>query len=125
MIWLMIAGGGALGALLRYGVSSYFALHWRHWLPWGTLLLNLSGSLLIGIAYVLIVERGLLPASLRPLLMTGFLGALTTYSTFALEAVALFEQHLPLQALLYMGASVFGSVLAAALGVGLTRFILS
>jgi CrcB protein len=60
-------------------------------LPMGTLVVNVLGSILMGLCYVLIIERGVLPAELRNLLMVGFLGAFTTFSTFSLDTLALWQ----------------------------------
>ncbi|MFP8965097.1 fluoride efflux transporter CrcB [Pokkaliibacter sp. CJK22405] len=120
---LFIALGGAVGAISRYSLTLWLAPLFKPGIPWATFIINVIGSFLIGVIYILISEKGILPVSARPLLITGFLGALTTYSSFALESVALFERELPLQALLYMMSSVFCTVIAAALGIWLMRLI--
>lgn len=123
---LAIAAGGSAGALARYGsvtlVQQWTAQHslW-HGLPLGTWLVNVSGSLLIGVLYVLVSEKLLLADSWRPLLMIGFLGAFTTFSSFSLETLQLIECGLVLQALLYTVASVVFCLLAGWLGMALTR----
>jgi len=84
---LLIALGGGLGALCRYGLALLAAEHLGARFAWGTLLANLIGCFLIGVAFGL-VERGIyLTPSARLFFMTGFLGALTTFSTYALETV--------------------------------------
>ena len=89
---LLVGSGGFIGAVLRYLIinmiarnSSFFAL--------GTLVVNVLGSFIIGILVVL-SNKGILPTELRLLLVAGLLGSLTTYSTFAIESVLLFEQDL-------------------------------
>jgi CrcB protein len=122
-----IAAGGAAGALARH--ASVNAVHaWNNTssgvfsgLPVGTWLVNVSGSLLIGILYVLLVERLPVNAELRALLMVGFLGAFTTFSTYSLDTLLLVERGLILQALLYMLSSVVFCLLATWLGMALTR----
>ena len=124
---LLIAIGGAAGALSRYWLSAaVMALASRSnlaFFPYGTLLVNVIGSLMMGVFYVLIVDKALLPADLKSVAMVGFLGAFTTFSTFSLEAVNLFENGQPLAAFIYIVASVVICILAAALAVSLTRLI--
>ncbi|WP_438952410.1 fluoride efflux transporter CrcB [Porticoccus sp.] len=97
MQWLAVAAGGALGAMARFGVNSLVFPLLGNRFPLGTLLVNVAGSVLMGIFYVLIIERGLLPTALRDLLMVGFIGAFTTFSAFSLDALALWQNgHLAL-----------------------------
>lgn len=121
--WLAIALGGAVGALSRYGLMSLVATMLGNRLPWGTLLVNISGSLLIGILYVLVSEKMLLSADARALLIVGFLGAFTTFSTFSLDSILLIEQGWLVQAMAYMLASVMICVLATWLGMALARLL--
>jgi CrcB protein len=123
--WLAIGLGGALGALARWLVSD--GMH--RWLgrdfPWGTLAVNLAGSLAMGLLAVLLVERFAPGPALRAGLLVGFLGAFTTFSTFALETVQLASGAFPLRAALYALASVAGCVAAALVGVLLARQIVA
>ena len=88
---LLIACGGMLGALSRYALSKYIGQSVNDIFPWGTLVINLSGSLLIGIFFELF-DRALIPADLRSLVTIGFLGAYTTFSTYSLETVTLLRE---------------------------------
>lgn len=85
---LFVLLGGSLGALSRYGVSLLAVKLFGVKFPWGTLIVNLSGCFLIGLAFAW-GERGfgIMNPSVRLFFMTGFLGALTTFSTFGLETV--------------------------------------
>jgi fluoride exporter len=85
---LLVMAGGSLGALSRYAVSLWAAKLFGARFPWGTLTVNLSGCFLIGLAFAW-AERGLgiMNPSMRLFFVTGFLGALTTFSTFGLETV--------------------------------------
>jgi fluoride exporter len=85
---LLVMAGGSIGALSRYAVSLWAAKLFGTRFPWGTLTVNLSGCFLIGLAFAL-AERGLgiMNPSIRLFFMTGFLGALTTFSAFGLETV--------------------------------------
>lgn len=99
MQWLAVALGGALGAMGRFAVNAAIFPAFGGRLPIGTLVVNVLGSILMGLCYVLIIERGVLPAELRNLLMVGFLGAFTTFSTFSLDTLALWQNgHLALAA---------------------------
>lgn len=112
-----VAVGGAIGALARYGVSG-----WMHgWsgtaLPWGTLLVNLSGSLLLGFSFPFFDRLAASP-EIRALVAVGFFGAYTTFSTFSYETVRLLQAGNWGRA----GGYVLGSVLLGVLGAwfGLT-----
>ena len=120
---LFIAIGGACGALARYGLSTHVHGLWSGAWPLGTLLVNASGSLCIGVIFVLI-ERAVLHPDWRSVLMVGFLGAFTTFSTFSLETVELWLQGQAATAAAYAVASVLLCVGAAAVGVLLTRTVL-
>lgn len=123
MTYLAIALGGAAGALSRYGLMTLVSNVLGSRLPWGTLLVNISGSLLIGVLYVLISEKMLLSNEARALLIVGFLGAFTTFSTFSLDTMLLIQQGWLVQAVAYMLASVMICVLATWLGMALTRLL--
>ena len=82
-----VLAGGSLGALSRYGVSLLAASHFGTRFPWGTLIVNLTGCFLIGFIYTLGDRTSLVSPSFRLFFMTGYLGALTTFSTYALETV--------------------------------------
>ncbi|MDH4039752.1 MAG: fluoride efflux transporter CrcB, partial [Gammaproteobacteria bacterium] len=99
---LFIALGGASGSVARYLLAGWAHRLWEgHW-PVGTLLVNVLGSFTIGMLYVLLVERQVIHQDWRGVLMVGFLGAFTTFSTFSLETVTLFETGHAGQALVYM-----------------------
>ena len=120
---LAIAAGGAAGAVARYWVSNgVYGLLGRDF-PYGTLAVNVLGSLAMGFVYVLLLERVLAAAELRGLLLVGFLGAFTTFSTFSLETLNLIEQAAHLKAVTNVLVSVLVCILAAALGVWLGRAV--
>lgn len=123
-IYLAIAIGGACGAMGRYWLSNLVAQHNTGPFPGGTLLVNILGSLLIGMLFVILLEKSQGAAWLRPLLMVGFLGAFTTFSAFSLEVLVLMEQGLYGSALTYVLASVASCILAAWIGIGLTRLLI-
>jgi CrcB protein len=88
---LAVALAGALGALARWGIGSWFG-HRLSWFPWGTLVINVSGSFVLGVLFAVLVERNAGSPTMRVALMTGLLGAYTTFSTFSLETFRLFEE---------------------------------
>lgn len=121
MIHLMaVATGGALGAMARYWVSGWLN-NAEHRFPLGTLGVNVFGSFLMGVCFVLILERARVSPEFRPLLMVGFLGAFTTFSTFSLETVAMIGEGHIMSALIYILLSVLLCIAALGAGLWLTR----
>ena len=118
---LAIAAGGAIGALMRFWVSNaVYALAGRNF-PWGTLAVNVIGSLAMGFLYVLMIERLSSAPEWRGFLLVGLLGAFTTFSTFSIETLNLIEQAQYTRAIGNMLVSVVACVGAALLGVMLAR----
>lgn len=116
-----IAVGGAIGALMRFWMSNgIYALLGRGF-PYGTLSVNVLGSLMIGILYVVMIERSEFDPVWRALLITGFLGAFTTFSAFSIETMNLLESGEVLKAMLNVFLSVVLCVSACWLGMVLTR----
>jgi CrcB protein len=121
MHWISIALGGALGAVCRYWVSLSLLPVSSYKFPFATLSVNVAGSLLMGLLYVLIVEKGGLPDQARDILMIGFLGAFTTFSTFSLDAISLWQNGAQLMALIYVVSSVALCLIAIIFAIWLTR----
>ena len=111
MSWLSVALGGAVGSLLRHwGITTFGA-------PWATMAINILGSFLIGLAWVILPARGLA----APLVMTGILGGFTTFSAFSLDSLKLIEAGRILEAAIYIGGSVLLALVAVALGATIAR----
>jgi len=119
--YFAIAVGGAAGAVLRFWVSGTMHLWLGRAFPWGTLVVNVTGSLLIGILGVLLVERLEVSDALRFGVLAGLLGSFTTFSTFSIETLNLLEQGEIARAVLNAGLSVIVCIFAAWLGVTLGR----
>ncbi len=121
---LAVAAGGALGSLLRFEAG----LIWPTGpgaFPTTTLLINLTGCLVIGLFLVVITEVWTPHHLLRPFFGTGVLGGFTTFSTYSLDIVTLFRQGHAAAAMLYLGVTAVGALLAVALGMLLARLLLS
>jgi CrcB protein len=118
---IAIAGGGAIGALLRFWLSSGVYQLLGRGFPWGTLFVNVLGSFLMGLLFVLFLERGLVSSEVRAAVLVGLLGSLTTFSTFSMETLTLIEQADYLKALLNLLSSLLICLLACWLGLFLGR----
>jgi CrcB protein len=122
MTWLYVALGGAGGALSRYVLMSAIGRRMGDAFPYGTLAANVLGSFAMG-ALVALLARYLPPHQheMRALLAVGFLGAFTTFSTFSLDVIILYERGQWGAACLYMAISLIACVLALAAGLYLFR----
>jgi CrcB protein len=114
---LAIAAGGAIGALLRYWTSTGVHAWLGRGFPYGTLFVNVLGSLLMGFLFVWLIDRMAAGPALRAFLLIGVLGAFTTFSTFSMETLNLMESGHFGKALLNVAASVVVCVAAAGAGV--------
>jgi len=122
--YIAIAIGGAFGAISRYWVSESMEKVNETGFPLGTFSVNLLGSFLIGVLFVIFAEKLELAEEWRPLLIVGFLGAMTTFSTFSLDTLLLFQQGQYNTALFYIFSSVIACLFAAYAGIQLTRVVL-
>ncbi|MHB1459681.1 MAG: fluoride efflux transporter CrcB [Armatimonadota bacterium] len=119
---IMILIGGALGALTRYGVSTTISRLSGSLLPVGTLVVNLVGCFLIGLVFGLGEVRGISP-NFRLFFITGFLGALTTFSTFSLETVNAAGNGMNSLALLNIAITNTGCILLVVLGLYVAKSV--
>ncbi len=116
-----IASGGAIGALARHGVNVTSAQLWGVNFPWGTLIVNILGSFIMGLLIVKFAHIDSVSQEARAFFTTGFLGAFTTFSTFSLDFATLWQRDETLIAMGYMLASVILSILALFAGLAVMR----
>lgn len=123
MGWIYIAVGGALGTLLRFGVTGWVQDLTAGGFPWGTVVVNVLGSLLLGFAVVWL-EAAATSAEVRQFATIGLLGAFTTFSTFSYEAVALLREGSPWAAGSYLAGSVVAGLVGVLIGFALAGWLL-
>jgi len=119
---IAIAAGGAAGALGRYGMQALALRLFGAGFPYGTLIVNVAGSFLMGLLAHWFLVRGV-SAEVRSLVLVGCLGALTTFSTFSLDAAALYQRGELGAAAAYVILSVMLSIGALFAGLALSRSI--
>jgi fluoride exporter len=125
-VLLAIAVGGGLGSMLRYVIGVLVAAQVGAGFPWGTLLINITGSLAIGVVSEITRTASVaMPNYARLFWMVGVLGGYTTFSTFSLDAVTLFGERAPWLAVGYLGASVILGVVAAFIGMMAVRAVMT
>jgi CrcB protein len=118
----LLAVGATLGATLRYYLSVWAALQLSPDFPYGTLLVNLAGSVLLGAFMALVIsEHWAISPQVRLLVATGFCGSLTTFSTYSYETVLLLQNGRYLAAVGYSLGSLLLGLLGVLLGIGLAR----
>jgi CrcB protein len=124
MMNIVIIGiGGALGAVARYGIGLWIGQRWGRSFPLGTFVINVSGSFLIGLLMTLLAERFTVNPQWRLLLVVGFLGAYTTFSTFEYETGALLKDGEWTFAMLNVILSVVAGFIALKFGEMIAKAI--
>ena len=113
---IAVASGGAIGATLRLLINGAVNRSFIHALPLGTLVVNFLGSFIIGMLFAYFHLNTSLSPHLKTFMVTGILGALTTYSTFAIESFFLLEAGDYTHAFINMALNVFGTILLAGIG---------
>src|SRR5438128_218205 len=119
--FLAVAAGGALGAVARYAVALFVAAFWKRDFPLATLLINVSGSFILGFFSTFAAEKSSMDPIWRLLVATGFVGAYTTFSTFEYETQRLAESGAPWWGFVNVIASVAAGFVAVQFGVFLAR----
>lgn len=114
--FLLVASGGALGAVARYSTGILVRLYFTDNWPLATLLVNILGSFGIGLVFVLL-ERSMVHLDFRSLIVVGFFGAFTTFSTFSLELLHMIERGEGIHAISYGALSLLGCLCGVMLGV--------
>ena len=123
MLILVVALGGAFGAMARYGASGWVQGFMNTTFPLGTLVVNVVGSFLLGFALYLL-ESTAPTTEVRSFVTIGFLGAFTTFSTFSYEAVVLLQGGEWARGGLYVGGSLVLGLMGILMGLGLGSFVL-
>ena len=123
MIYLYVAAGGAFGALMRYLLGNALVGVLGREFPYGTFVVNVLGSLAMGMAVAWLASMMPRGRELHALVVIGALGGFTTFSAFAHESYALLERGALLPAALYIGGSVVLSILAFFLGMAAVRLV--
>lgn len=119
----LVAGGGAVGSVLRFITSSSVQRFTNTDFPFGTLSVNVIGSFVMGFLYIFLVERSSMSMEWRALLLIGLLGGFTTFSSFSIETMNLLEQALFGKMVINIVASVVTCLLATWLGMKIGRWI--
>ena len=121
MLYLIVFLGAGIGGALRHGVNVGAAKLFGYGFPFGTLIVNLLGSFLIGLLAGYFAFRPGVPQDVRLFLTTGILGGFTTFSAFSLDGALLIERHAYALAAVYMVGSVVAGLVALFLGLALFR----
>ena len=119
---ILVAFGGSIGAVSRYGISLFANRIFGAGFPVGTLIVNLTGCFLIGLSFSL-AEQKLIGPNIRLFFVTGFLGGLTTFSTYAIESVIAGREGMHLAALANLAANNIAGLSLVLVGLWLGRLI--
>ena len=125
MIWWYVALGSAVGGVARFGLAAVVQQRVGPNFPVGTLVVNITGSLLLGFLWRYAIGTDVISAEVRALLTTGFCGGYTTFSTFTYETMVLIEDGESTRAGLYIVLSVVLSLVGAWLGIAAARSLIA
>ena len=118
---LLVGAGGFFGAISRYLVDGWVSSLTGGAFPWGTFVINVTGSFVLGLLFALSIERAILPSAIRPPILVGFIGAYTTFSTLTLESWRLVEDGSYALAFVNVGGSMVLGMVAVLAGLTLGR----
>ena len=121
MSYLLVALGGAIGAAMRHGVNRFALTHWGAGFPYGTLVVNIAGGVLIGVAAAIFIARSDVSDGWRLFVATGVLGGFTTFSAFSLEAALMWQRGDYALLSSYVLASVLLSIGGLLAGLAVTQ----
>lgn len=121
MTLLLVGAGGFFGAIARYVVDGWVATSTGGGFPWGTLVVNVTGSFVLGVLFAASVERDVLPAAIRAPVLIGFIGAYTTFSTLTLESWRLVQDGSYVAAFANIGGSIVLGMIAVVAGLAIGR----
>jgi len=120
---LLIGLGGGAGSIARYFCQKWFGENYPHPFPWGTFVVNLTGCFLIGVIYAASEKTSALSPQTRLLLITGFCGGFTTFSTFAFENMNLLRSGDTIYFLIYTVASVILGIAGVFAGMAIMKLL--
>ena len=123
MAYLSIFLGGFLGTIARYSIGKKVGQFWQKPFPLGTLIINMSGSFIIGFLFTFFAVRNNIAQTVQIGMTTGFTGAYTTFSAFSYEALKLIEDREGLYLLMYIGSSLLAALLMVHLGIVVANLI--
>ena len=123
MTILLVGAGGFFGAITRYLVDGWVTQVLGPQFPWGTMVINVSGSFVLGLLFALAIDRTALPAAIRGPILIGFIGAYTTFSTLTLESWRLVEAGSWPQAIANLVGSIVLGMVAVVAGLAIGRSI--
>ncbi len=123
MSYLLVFVGGGLGATLRHFINVFCARSLGNGFPWGTFIINITGSTVMGLIAGYLAFKGEASQPWRLFLMTGILGGYTTFSAYSLDAALLYERGEPMLAALYVVGSVALSIVGLFAGLALIRHL--
>lgn len=123
MTWLLVALGGAVGTAGRYGLARLATIYPALGMPWGTFAANLLGSFLLGLVVTRTQNRTILGVEAPLVLGVGVMGGFTTYSSFNLETIRLFEEEGFLRAVVYLSLTVFSCLAGGICGLMIGRTV--
>lgn len=120
---ILVLLGGGIGSVIRYLISYFFNKYQTTFFPWPTFIANSLGCFLIGLFFAYTLKNNVQSETLKLLLITGFCGGFTTFSSFALENYNLLQNNNQITAYIYMATSIILTISAVGLGSYLSKYL--